>query len=96
MPDNLDHEVALIYARLQKLRGKSPKDEAFAAAIRRLTAEARRPWLYRTIFRSSGNIDQKYIHQFAEFGSLRGVLDCCKTLGVDENQVRAIHALIYK
>lgn len=43
----------------------------------------------------TARINDEFLMKFAGLGSLEGTLGCCFGLGIDKNEVRAIHALIY-
>ena len=74
------------------------KDRAFLMAIMDLRKEGQKKWWVRWSRRlriGAYCIRDRYVLEFAKLGSLEGVLKCCGVLGIDKNEVRAIHALIY-
>lgn len=71
------------------------RDEAFCAAVQQLVDAARLPPWRRIICYPFIKFDREWIIEAAQIGYLEMVLECCWTLGVNKDQVRAIHALIY-
>jgi hypothetical protein len=81
--------------------GVSTKNDAFHTAIMALVEDLPRPgWVRRHIIRirTGRTWDNAVviIKIFSEHGYLEGVLSCCFALGIDEDRVRSIYALIYE
>ncbi len=98
-----NHEFRLDIERAVKLvrdsryspTGLSPRIAAYVQAIEALVGRSKPSIWVRLSPWYTQRIDRKYIYEFAMLGSLDGVLGCCKSLGVNPDEVRAIHALIF-
>lgn len=75
--------------------GLSPRIPAYVQAIQALVAQSKPSIWVRIAPWHMQRVDLKYIYEFAKLGSLDGVLGCCKSLGINPDEVRAIHALIF-